>query len=50
MAKKSMLTKLLLAGLLMTVDSPVIAAEKIHASYGAISGSMAPIWVAKEAK
>src|SRR5437870_1885956 len=26
------------------------AAEKINASYGAISGSMAPIWVAKEAK
>src|SRR5438445_13901848 len=24
--------------------------EKINASYGAISGSMAPIWVAKEAK
>ena len=24
--------------------------EKIHASYGAISGSMAPIWVAKEAR
>ncbi|MGB7951678.1 MAG: hypothetical protein WCH75_28665 [Candidatus Binatia bacterium] len=23
--------------------------EKINASYGAISGSMAPIWVAKEA-
>lgn len=26
------------------------AAEKINASYGAISGSMAPIWVAKEAR
>src|SRR4029450_6368118 len=24
--------------------------EKINASYGAISGSMAPIWVAKEAR
>jgi hypothetical protein len=24
--------------------------EKLHASYGAISGSMAPIWVAKEAR
>ena len=26
------------------------AAEKINASYGAISGSMAPIWAAKEAR
>src|SRR5216684_2386042 len=26
------------------------APEKINASYGAISGSMAPIWVAKEAR
>ena len=26
------------------------AAEKINASYGAISGSMAQTWVAKEAK
>lgn len=26
------------------------ALEKINASYGAISGPMAPIWVAKEAK
>src|SRR6266550_9509252 len=26
------------------------AADKINASYGAISGSMAPIWVAKEAR
>jgi NitT/TauT family transport system substrate-binding protein len=26
------------------------ALEKINASYGAISGSMAPIWIAKEAK
>jgi NitT/TauT family transport system substrate-binding protein len=26
------------------------AAEKINTSYGAISGSMAPIWVAKEAR
>ncbi|HWH79982.1 MAG TPA: hypothetical protein VNT76_21520, partial [Candidatus Binatus sp.] len=26
------------------------AAERINASYGAISGSMAPIWVAKEAR
>jgi len=26
------------------------AAEKINASYGAISGSMAPIWIAKEAR
>src|ERR1044071_8390315 len=30
--------------------SKAAAAEKLNASYGAISGSMAPIWVAKEAK
>jgi ABC-type nitrate/sulfonate/bicarbonate transport system substrate-binding protein len=30
--------------------APGAAAEKINASYGAISGSMAPIWVAKEAR
>ncbi|MBM4262956.1 MAG: hypothetical protein FJ145_16185 [Deltaproteobacteria bacterium] len=28
----------------------VAAADKINASYGAISGSMAPIWVAKEGR
>jgi ABC-type nitrate/sulfonate/bicarbonate transport system substrate-binding protein len=34
------------------VSAPIQAAtvEKINASYGAISGSMAPIWVAKEAR
>ena len=35
-----------------TLAAPVHGAtlEKINASYGAISGSMAPIWVAKEAR
>ena len=33
-----------------TVLSDARAADKINASYGAISGSMAPIWVAKEAR
>ncbi|HEY7559470.1 MAG TPA: hypothetical protein VIH18_32190 [Candidatus Binatia bacterium] len=40
-------------GTFMALLSPTIDAatlEKINASYGAISGSMAPIWVAKEAK
>jgi len=34
------------------LSAPLQAAtpEKINASYGAISGSMAPIWVAKEAR
>src|SRR5262245_63798032 len=38
--------------LIETVSTAVqaTAAEKINASYGAISGSMAPIWVAKEAR
>ena len=38
--------------LLRSFATPVDAdaAEKINASYGAISGSMAPIWVAKEAR
>jgi len=38
--------------LLRSFAAPVDAdaAEKINASYGAISGSMAPIWVAKEAR
>ncbi len=35
---------------LLPNPSYVAAAEKINASYGAISGSMAPIWVAKEAR
>ena len=35
-------------GLLRPLPAP--AAEKINASYGAISGSMAPIWTAKEAR
>src|SRR5260370_7645848 len=39
-------------GLLTSFAAPggADAAEKINASYGAISGSMAPIWVAKEAR
>src|SRR5207244_12671812 len=34
------------------LSAPLQAAtpEKINASYGAISGSMAPLWVAKEAR
>ena len=46
-------TNLLIAlALLMSFATPVDAdaAEKINASYGAVSGSMAPIWVAKEAR
>jgi ABC-type nitrate/sulfonate/bicarbonate transport system substrate-binding protein len=39
-----------LAWLMSCANSAVAAAEKINASYGAISGSMAPIWVAKEAR
>jgi len=34
----------------LTHVGAVAAAEKINASYGAISGSMAPLWVAKEAR
>jgi len=43
---------LTLCALIGIVLAPIQAAtlEKINASYGAISGSMAPIWVAKEAK
>jgi ABC-type nitrate/sulfonate/bicarbonate transport system substrate-binding protein len=33
-----------------SISADAAAAEKINASYGAISGSMAPIWVAKEAR
>jgi ABC-type nitrate/sulfonate/bicarbonate transport system substrate-binding protein len=29
---------------------PAASLDRINASYGAISGSMAPIWVAKEAR
>jgi ABC-type nitrate/sulfonate/bicarbonate transport system substrate-binding protein len=38
--------------LLRSLPAPgdAAAAEKINASYGAISGSMAPIWTAKEAR
>ncbi|HEY2986246.1 MAG TPA: ABC transporter substrate-binding protein [Candidatus Binatia bacterium] len=37
--------------LVRLLDAPgATAAEKINASYGAISGSMAPIWTAKEAR
>src|ERR1044071_9467556 len=39
-----------LALLISCATAAVTAAEKINASYGAISGSMAPIWVAKEAR
>src|SRR5215467_14659967 len=35
---------------LFSLSVQAAAAEKINASYGAISGSMAPIWVAKEAR
>ncbi|MGE5219323.1 MAG: ABC transporter substrate-binding protein [Chloroflexota bacterium] len=35
---------------LLPAPGSAAAAEKINASYGAISGSMAPIWVAKEAR
>jgi NitT/TauT family transport system substrate-binding protein len=31
-------------------NSPAATLEKVNASYGAISGSMLPIWVAKEAR
>src|ERR1044072_6252707 len=37
-----------LAGLHLCPDAAAL--DKINASYGAISGSMAPIWVAKEAR
>lgn len=39
---------LLLSSLPRTASAAAL--EKINASYGAISGSMAPIWIAKEAK
>jgi NitT/TauT family transport system substrate-binding protein len=42
-------TVFVLLGLFLS-SSNAAAAEKINASYGAISGSMAPIWVAKEAR
>jgi NitT/TauT family transport system substrate-binding protein len=51
--KRLFVQAIILAVLILSVTSaaPVHAAtlEKINASYGAISGSMAPIWVAKEA-
>ena len=45
-------TVLILFGLVTVSAVPVPAAslERVNASYGAISGSMAPIWVAKEAQ
>ena len=41
-------TTLALLGAVLAANA--LAAERINASYGAVSGSMAPIWVAKEAK
>ena len=41
-------TTLALLGAFLAANA--LAAERINASYGAVSGSMAPIWVAKEAK
>src|SRR6266568_6177510 len=35
---------------MLSAFAQAATAEKINASYGAISGSMAPIWVAKEAR
>ena len=35
---------------MLSASVQAATAEKINASYGAISGSMAPIWVAKEAR
>ena len=35
---------------ILSAPMQAATAEKINASYGAISGSMAPIWVAKEAR
>src|SRR5688572_22822103 len=45
-------TVLILFGLVTVSAVPVPAPslERVNASYGAISGSMAPIWVAKEAR
>ena len=50
---KIYLARLIIAFLLIAGLKPILivtAAEKITASYGAISGSMAQTWVAKEAK
>src|SRR5574341_607590 len=41
---------LLLAGLAQTPALAAASLEKVNASYGAISGSMAQTWVAKEAR
>jgi ABC-type nitrate/sulfonate/bicarbonate transport system substrate-binding protein len=45
-------TVFILLAVITASSVPVAAAslERINASYGAISGSMAPIWVAKEAR
>jgi NitT/TauT family transport system substrate-binding protein len=42
--------KIVLAAALMPFTAQAATLEKITASYGAISGSMAPIWVAREAR
>ena len=51
MKKTSLLiTQISMVALLLMNVAPLSAADKITASYGAISGTMAPIWVAKEAR
>src|SRR4029079_11341148 len=47
--RRMLLPGFLLVGVLLGGNA-TRAAEKINASYGAISGTMAPIWVAKEAR
>jgi len=39
-----------IASVLSFTNLPAATLEKVNASYGAISGSMLPIWVAKEAR
>jgi NitT/TauT family transport system substrate-binding protein len=50
--ERNLLNGMTLVLVLHSMVAPASAAplEKINASYGAISGSMAPIWLAKEAK
>src|SRR4029079_6272373 len=47
--RRMLLPGFLLVGVLLGGNA-TRAADKINASYGAVSGTMAPIWVAKEAK
>ncbi|HEY7316345.1 MAG TPA: ABC transporter substrate-binding protein [Candidatus Binatia bacterium] len=47
--RQEMACMILLLIAMVSASVQAEAAEKINASYGAISGSMAPIWVAKEA-